>query len=216
MADLASGRYADSNEEWVLDGQPAPPYRRTISRGDIASGTAGLVVSTTQVLTVFPVPVQAGDIFNYVSFLIATAATTSIHAWVALYSGTATGATLLAMGPADNTTGTGWAQGASKLGLASTQSNIGTIGTPQGAGQPAIVAQGPAIWGIGIYQSAATLNAFDAMPGSGAGNGAVAVTGQIPLVSKSASLGAIATAPAVLPAMTPGSGPVPYVLLSRQ
>jgi hypothetical protein len=215
MSDLAGGRYADSEEEWLLDGQPSPPYRRTISRRDIASGSAGLVVSATQVLTVFPVPVQAGDIFDFISFLIATAATTSIHAWVALYNGTATGAALLAMGPADNTTGTGWAVGAQKLALASVVSNIGTVGTPQGPSTPAIVAQGPAVWGVGVYQSAATTNAFDSMPGSGATNGAVAVAGQLPMVTKSAGLGAIATAPAVLPAMTPGNGPVPYLLLSR-
>jgi hypothetical protein len=216
MSDLAGGRYADSEEEWLLDGQPVPPYRRTISRRDIASGAAGLVASTTQVLTVFPVPVQAGDIFGFLSFLIATAATTSIHAWVALYNGTATGAALLAMGPADNVTGTGWAVGAQKLALASVVSNIGTVGIPQGPSTPAIVAQGAAVWGIGVYQSAATLNAFDSMPGSGATNGAVAVTGQAPMVTRSAGLGAIATAPAVLPAMTPGNGAVPYALLSRQ
>jgi len=37
MADLASGRYPDSEEEWLLDGSPLPPYRRTISRRDIAT-----------------------------------------------------------------------------------------------------------------------------------------------------------------------------------
>jgi hypothetical protein len=94
-------------------------------------------------------------------------------------------------------------------------SNVGTVGTPQGPSTPAIVAQGPAVWGIGIYQSGTTVNLFDAMPGSGAANGAVAVTGQAPMVTKAATIAATGTAPAVLPTMTPGNGAVPYVLLSR-
>lgn len=221
MTDLVAGRYPVAEEEWVLDGTPYPPYRRTINRRDIASGSAGLTVGTTQVLSVFPVPVQDGDIFNYVSFLIAVAGGTLAHSWVAVYNGTATGAALLAQVP-DNTTATGWAVGAQKLQLASQiLADITQPGTPQGpSGGPGqwstTPIAGPTVVGVAIYQSGTTLNKFDAMPGSGAANGAVAVTGQIPMATFSAGLGAITTAPSVLPTMTPANGPVPYLLLSRQ
>lgn len=211
MSDLAGGRYPDSFEEWLLDGSPTPPYRQTISRRDIT--TAAIPTVTT--LNVYAVAVQAGDIFNYVSFLVKTAGGTLTHSWVALYNGVGTGAALLAQST-DNTTATGWAVGGQKIQLASTVANIGTIGTPQGGGSAAITPNGPAIWGVGVYQSGTTVNLFDAMPGSGAANGAVAVAGQAPMVTKSGAIAATGTAPAVLPAMTPGNGPVPYLLLSRQ
>lgn len=214
MSDLAGGRYPDSEEEWLLDGQPAPPYRRTISRRDIATGSGGAVIGASNALSVFPVPVQAGDIFGFVSFLVAVVGGTLAHSWVAVYNGVTAGSSLLAQ-VADNTTATGWAVGANKLTLASVVQNIGTVGTPQGPSTGAIVAQGPAVWGVAFYQSGTTLNKFDGMPGGNAGGGLVALTGQVPQVSASGSLGAIATAPATLPAMTPGNGAVPYCLLSR-
>lgn len=216
MSDLASGRYPDSEEEWLLDGQPSPPFRRIagLKRSDIATGSGGATIGVSNQLAVFPLPVQAGDIFQFVSFLAAVVGGTLAHSWVALYNGTAAGAALLAQ-VADNTSATGWAVGANKLTLASVVSNIGTVGTPQGPSTPPIVAQGPAIWGVAIYQSGTTLNKFDGMPGGNAGAGLVAVAGQVPMVSQSGSLGAVATAPAVLPAMTPGNGAVPYGLLSR-
>lgn len=214
MSDLGAGRYPFAEEEWLLDGSPLPPYRRTISRRDIASGSSGLAVAATTILTVFPVAVQAGDIFDFVSFLVAVAGGTLTHSWVAVYNGTATGAALLAQST-DNTTATGWAVGAQKIQLASVVGNIPTVGTPQGPSTPAIVASGPAVWGVGVYQSGTTVNLFDAMPGSGAANGAVAIAGQVPMVTKSATIAATGTAPAVLPTMTPGNGAVPYLLLSR-
>lgn len=216
MADLAGGRYPDSEEEWLLDGQPAPPFRRiaALKRSDIATGSGGATIGTTQALSVFPVPVQAGDIFQFISFLVAVVGGTLAHSWVAVYNGVATGSALLAQ-VADNTTATGWAVGANKLTLAAVVSNVGTVGTPQGPNTGAIVAQGPAIWGVAIYQSGTTLNKFDGMPGGNAGAGLVAVTGQAPMVSTSAGLGAIATAPATLPTMTAGNGAVPYGVLSR-
>src|SRR5579859_6179270 len=137
MADLASGRYPDSEEEWLLDGQPVPPYRRTMSRRDINTGTGGVTCGTTLLASVFAVPVQAGDIFNYVSFLVGTAGATLTHSWAAVYNGTGTGAALLAQ-VADNATATGWATGLQKLQLQSAVSNIGTVGTPQGPSTPAI------------------------------------------------------------------------------
>jgi hypothetical protein len=216
MSDLAGGRYPDSEEEWLLDGSPIPPFRRiaNLKRADINTGSGGATIGVTQQLAVFPVPVQAGDIFQFISFLIAVAGGTLTHSWAALYNGTAAGAALLAQ-VADNTTATGWAVGANKLTLASVVSNVGTVGTPQGPSTPAIVAQGPAVWGVAVYQSGTTLNKFDGISGGNAGAGLVAVTGQVPLVSQSGSQGAIATAPSVLPAMTPGNGAIPYGLLSR-
>ena len=218
MGDLASGRYADSEEEWLLDGSPYPPYRRIagLKRSDIATGAGGATIGVSNFLSVFPAPVQVGDILNFVTLLAAVVGGTLAHSWVALYNGTTAGAVLLAQST-DNNTATGWAVGANKVQLASTVANLGTIGTPQGGGTPAIVPNGPAVWGVANYQSGTTLNKFDGMPGGNAGAGLVALTGQAPMVSASTStIGAVATAPAVLPAMTPGNGAVPYGLLSRQ
>jgi hypothetical protein len=211
MADLASGRYPDSFEEWLLDGSPVPPYRQTISRRDI---TTAAIPGVTQ-LNVYAIPVQAGDIFNYVSFLVKTAGGTLTHSWVALYNGVATGAALLAQST-DNTTATGWATGGQKIQLASQVANIGTVGTPQGPNTGGIVAQGPAVWGIAFYQSGTAGDTIDGMSGSSSSvGGAIAVTGQLPMYSVG-TLAATATAPSVLPAMTATSGFVPYLALSRQ
>lgn len=211
MADLAGGRYPDSYEEWLFDGQPSPPYRATISRRDIASGSTGLALTQAQ-LFVYAIPVQAGDIFNYVSFLAKTATATPTHSWVALYNGTSATATLLAQ--STDATG-GFAVNANKIQLASTVSNIGTAGTPQGAGQPVVVAQGPAVWGVALYNSGATGAVLDGAPG-GQTAGEIAVAGQVPFISQVA-LAATATAPATLAGIAAviGTG-TPYILLSRQ
>jgi hypothetical protein len=211
MADLASGRYPDTEEEWLLDGSPFPPYRRTISRRDITNSA----IPTVTTLNVYAVPVQVGDIFNFVSFLVKTAGGTLTHSWVALYNGVATGAALLAQST-DNTTSTGWAIGAQKIALASAVANIGTIGTPQGGGSAAITPNGPAVWGIAFYQSGTTGDTLDGAIGNASSvAGFVAVTGQVPMYS-TGTLAATATAPAVLPTMAAASGPIPYLLLSRQ
>jgi hypothetical protein len=210
MADLASGRYPDSEEEWLLDGMPVPPYRRTISRRDIVASAAFIPTVTT--LNVYAVPVQQGDIFNFVSFLVKTIGGTLTHSWVALYNGVGTGAALLAQ-VADNTSATGWAATAQKLPLASTVSNIGTVGTPQGPGTAAISPQGPTVWGIAFYQSGTTGDTVDGMSSSAVA-GAVAVTGQVPFYS-TGTLAATGTAPAVLPAMAAAVGGIPYLVLSR-
>jgi hypothetical protein len=211
MADLAAGRYPDSEEEWLLDGMPIPPYRRTISRRDIVASAAFIPTVTT--LNVYAVPVQQGDVFNFVSFLVKTAGGTLTHSWVAVYNGVTTGAGLLAQ-VADNTTATGWAIGSQKLQLASTISNIGTVGTPQGPSTPVISPQGPAVWGIAFYQAGTTGDTVDGMSSSAVA-GAVAVTSQVPFYS-TGTLAATGVAPAVLPTMAAAVGGIPYLLLSRQ
>lgn len=210
MSDLGSGRYPFTEEEWLLDGSPLPPYRRTISRRDITNSA----IPTVTTLNVYAVPVQAGDIFDYVSFLVKTAGGTLTHSWVALYNGVKTGAALLAQST-DNTTATGWAIGAQKIQLASVVGNIPTVGTPQGPSTPAVVASGPAVWGVAFYQSGTTGDTIDGAIGNASSvAGFVAVAGQVPMYS-TGTLAATATAPAVLPTMAAASGPIPYFLLSR-
>jgi hypothetical protein len=209
MSDLASGRYPDSEEEWLLDGQPVPPYRRTINRRDIATGSTGIALTQAN-LFVYAIPVQAGDIFQFVSLLVKTATATPTHSWVALYNGMSTSASLLAQ--STDATG-GFAAGANKIQLASVVSNVGTVGTPQGPSTPAIVAQGPAVWGVALYNSGATGAVIDGMPGGNVA-GAIALTGQLPL-AMSAALAATATAPATLAGLTALAGATPYIVLSR-
>jgi hypothetical protein len=218
MTDLVAGRYPVAEEDWVLDGTPFPPYRRTINRRDI---TGGYALTTTQ-LNVYAVPVQDGDIFNYVSFLVSVAGGTLTHSWVALYNGVATGAALLAQST-DNTTATGWAIGSQKIQLASTvNADVAQPGTPQGpAGGPGQWAvtpvAGPTVVGVAVYQAGTTGDTFDGMAGGAVAGGAV--TGQVAMFS-TGTLAATATAPSVLPTMTAavpsGHGGIPYLLLSRQ
>ena len=210
MSDLPSGRYPDSEEEWLLDGMPFPPYRRTINRRDIATGSTGITLTSAN-LFVYAVPVQVGDIFNYVSFLAKTATGTGTHSWVALYNGVSASAALLAQS-ADVVAG--FAAGANKVQLASAVANIGTIGTPQGGGSPAVTPNGPSVWGVALYNSGASGAVVDGMPGGNVA-GAIAVSGQ-PALALSGALAATATAPATLAGLTAFAGATPYVLLSRQ
>ena len=209
MSDLGSGRYPFAEEEWLLDGSPLPPYRRTISRRDIAAGSTGIALTQAN-LFVYAMPVQAGDIFDFVSILVKTATATPTHSWVALYNGMTTSAALLAQS-ADVTTG--FAANANKLQLQSVVGNVPTVGTPQGPSTPAVVASGPAVWGVALHNSGATGAVVDGMPGGNVA-GAVALTGQLPL-AMSAALAATATAPATLAGLTALAGATPYVLLSR-
>jgi hypothetical protein len=215
MSDLVAGRYPVSEEEWLLDGQPIPPYRRSVNRRDITSATARTL--TTATIFAVAVPVQAGDIFNFVSFIVATAPTATVtHSWAAVYNGVGTGAALLAQ-TADVTSG--YVANANKLALTAAASDVAQPGTPQGAaggpGSWSLVAAGPAVYGVVLYNVTSGTGAIlDGLPG-GTVAGEVAVTGQVPMVS-TGTLATTATAPAVLPTMAAATGGVPYVLLSKQ
>ncbi len=213
MTDLVAARYPLSEEEWLLDGSPYPPYRRGggMKRSDITTTTA--LTLTTATLFAIAVPVQAGDVFNYVSFIASAAPTATVsHSWVAVYNGVGTGAALLAQST-DVTSG--YVANANKIKLNSSVANVGTIGTPQGPSTPAIVASGAAIWGVVLYNVTSGTGAIlDGMTG-GTVAGEIALGNQVPIVS-TGSLSTTATAPAVLPAMTARAGGVPYVVLSLQ
>lgn len=207
MTDLVAGRYPTAEEEWLLDGAPYPPFRRTLSRRDITS----TFVATAATLFVFAVPVQAGDIFNFVQLPVKVATSAGTHSWVAVYNGTGATATLLAQ--STDVTG-GFPLGNVKLQLNSAVANIGTVGTPQGPGTGAIVADGPTVYGVAVYNSGTTGATLDGMAG-GALNGEVLATGQVP-ISSSVALAATATAPSTLAGIAAISGAVPYLLLTRQ
>jgi hypothetical protein len=206
MGDLTGGRYPAAEEEWVLDGMPVPPYRRTINRRDICTTSLAL---TAGKLFVYAIPVQVGDIFDFISF-VATAGSGITHSWAALYNGTGTGATLLAQS-ADATGG--FASGANKLALTQVAANIGTEGIPQGPSTPAITPSGPAIWGVALYNSGTTGATIDGMIG-GSLAGEIALTGQAPLASQ-LTLAATATAPSTLAGLTALAAGVPYIVASR-
>lgn len=211
--DLGGGKYPAYEEEWLLDGSPSQPYRRSLNRRDItAAFTPG---ATSGTLYVVAVPVQAGDVIDVVSFCVKTIATgTSTHSWVAIYNGVATGAALVGAQSADVTTG--FPIGVNNLTLGAIAANIGTQGIPQGPSSAALVPAGAAVWGVAIYNSQGTNGpVIDGMAGGNIA-GEVIHTGQIPLLS-SGTLAATATAPAVLPTMAAATATlgVPYVLLSR-
>ena len=197
MSDLAGGRYPDSDETWVQDGQPSPPDRHGLVKPSGAGNGGMTMISTT--LYVFPFVAQAGDIYKFVRFIVKTqAAATPAHSWAAVYNGVATGAALL--GQAADVTA-GWAAGLQNLALTANPQNIGTVGTPQGPSTAAIVPQGPAVWGLAMYFSGSgTGNILDAAAAAGSLAGEQLRTTQAPLCS-TATVSATATAPAVLPTM---------------
>jgi hypothetical protein len=178
------------------------------------SSTAPTTTTTsTTTITVYAIAVQAGDLFDFVSFVVQAIATgTVVHSWAALYNGTATGAALLAQST-DVTTG--YPVGLNKLQLGSVQGNVGTVGTAQGPSTAAVVNSGPAVWGVALYSPGTSAGAkIDGMLG-GSLAGEIAVTGQVSLVG-TGTITAGATAPSVLPTMTAQAAGVPYVVLSRQ
>jgi hypothetical protein len=207
MSDLVAGRYPLADEQWQLDGAPYPPYRRTCSRS-FGAGTFTLITATAYV---YPVVVQAGDIFNYITVIVKTQATaTSSKCWAALYNGTTSAATLLSQTP--NVTA-GWSTGAQKLQLNATVANTGTVGTAQGPSTAASVNSGAAVWGLVLYSATSgTGTILDAATIGGDVAGNIALT-------QTATLSSTSTAPSSLGSasygtLTAASANVPYAVLS--
>lgn len=213
--DLAGGKYADYNEEWMLDGQPNPPYRRSISRGDITG--AAVTGAATQVPYLVAVPAQVGDVFNYVSFAIGTlAGTPGATSFVVVYSAMPTAsAAATVLGVSAVTTFTA---GANKIALSAPVALAPTIGTPQNAAGSTL-GSGPLVLGVAIVEAWTTTGSqFDCMSGGASAFKGV-LSGQIPFVTKLPTLGG--TPPAVgsssgTTVTAPTTGVLPYVVLSRQ
>jgi hypothetical protein len=217
MTDLVAGRYPVAEEEWLLDGTPYPPYRRTINRRDI-TGAVPVTTTVTTTLTVYAVPVQAGDIFNYITLAVKTAPTGTVaHSWAALYNGVGTGAALL--GQSTDVT-TGYTTGGLKLLLGAAGSDVAQPGTPQGPSTgPGYWATtptaGPTVFGVAVYSPGTTAGVIlDGMLG-GTVTGEQVISTQVALVS-TGTITAGATAPAVLPTMAAVAAGVPYILISKQ
>ena len=212
--DLAAGKYPDYEVEWLLDGQPAQPYRRSISRGDI--NTAAVTGAATQVPYVVAVPAQIGDVINYVSFGIGTlAGTPGATSFVVVYNAMPTAAAAATvLGVSAVTT---YTAGANKIQLSTPVVVAPTVGTPQNA-VSSNLGSGPVVLGVAIVETWTTTGSlFDAMAG-----GATAfkglLTGQLPLVTKLPTLGG--TPPTIgsssgTSITAPATGLVPYVVLSR-
>ena len=212
--DLAGGRYADYNEEWLLDGQPNPPYRRSISRGDV--NTTAVTGAATQVPYVVAVPAQVGDVFNYVTVGIGTlAGTAGSTSFVVVYSAVPTSsAAATVLGVSATTTFTA---GANKIALSTTVALAPTVGTPQNS-QGATFGNGPVVLGVAIVETWTTTGSlFDAMAGGAAAFKGL-LSGQLPLVTKLPTLGGVPPTVGSSSGTTvtaPTTGLVPYVLLSR-
>jgi hypothetical protein len=212
--DLPGGRYPDYEQEWLLDGQPASPYRRSISRGDI--NTAAVTGAATNVPYVAAVAAQVGDVFNFVSFGISTlAGSAGASSFVVVYSAMPTAsAAATVLGVSAVTTFTA---GANKIALTAPVSLVPTVGTPQNAAAQTNNA-GPLVLGVAIVEAwTSSASQYDAMAGGGTAFKGL-LTGQVPLVTKLPSLGG--TPPAVgassgTTVTAPSTGLIPYVLLSR-
>jgi hypothetical protein len=214
MGDLVSGRYPDYFNEWLFDGQPTPPYRQSISRGDV-TGQA-VTGAATQVPYLTAVCAEPGDVFNFVSFGIGTlAGTAGSTSFVVVYSAMPTAsaaATVIGVSAA-----TTFVLGANKIALSSQVSVAGTLYTPQGSA-PSSTQNGPVVLGVAIVETWTTTGSqFDCMSG-----GAAAFKGligsQIPLATKLPTLGG--TPPALnsssgTTVTAPTTGVLPYVVLSR-
>ena len=212
--DLAGGKYPDYETEWLFDGSPQSPYRRSISRGDI--NTTAVTGAATQIPYVVAVPAQIGDVINFVSFGIgALSAAPGATSFVVVYSAMPTAsAAATVLGVSAVTT---FIAGPNKIPLTASVALAPTIGTPQGS-VGSTIGSGPLVLGVAIVEAWGTgASTFDAMAGGAAAFKGL-LTGQIPLVTKLPTLGG--TPPAVgsssgITITAPTTGLVPYVVLSR-
>ena len=191
MTDLTSGKYAQYFEEWLLDGQPAQPFRSNFSRR--ATLLAAGLTATAQTGYVVPVVVQQGDVISKITIGVKTAtSSTPTHGWAALYTGLVTASALITGSQsADDTSGF--------HGSAAAQTF--TLPTPYvvGAAPGSTGTNGPLVLGVMLYNDGGAGGVLDALgQGSEAVAGGVYITGQVPLLFTQASLAAGATAPATL------------------
>lgn len=213
MGDLVSGRYPDYFNEWLLDGQPNPPYRQSISRGDITGAAVTGAASTNAYVTA--VCAEPGDVFNYVSFGIGTlAGTAGSTSFVVVYSAMPTSsAAATVLGVSATTTFTA---GANKIALTAPVTVAGTLYTPQGSA-PASTNNGPVVLGVAIVETWTTTGSqFDCMSGGKAAFKGL-LTGQVPLaqVSSGAVSGVAVGSSSGTGWSNPTTGVLPYVILSR-
>jgi hypothetical protein len=189
MTDLVSGKYPASYEEWLLDGQPAQPFRSNFSRR--ATLLAAGLAATAGTGFMVPVVVQQGDVITSVTVGVKTATSSgTIHGWAAIYTGLTTAATLISQAP-DNTSGFTSSGSAQTFTLSAPY----TVGAAPGS----TGTNGPLVLGVLLYNEGTTGGVLDALgQGSEAVAGGVYVTGQVPLLFTKASMSAGATAPATL------------------
>jgi len=210
MTDLVAGRHPLFNEEWLFDGSPMPPYRRSISRGDVNTVTGA--IGASGVGYVVAVPVQPGDVIHSISFVAgSTAGATLTHSFAAIFNGAASTSALIAQS-ADNT-GASWAANAVRTYTLATPYVVGgTTYTPQGSA-PASTQNGPQILGVMLSVTGTTIPTLHGMAG-GPGTAAPVLAGQVAL-AQTAGSGLTATAPTTLTgAAASATGFVPYVLLN--
>lgn len=199
MSDLASGRYPDTFAEYLLDGQPSPPYRATVSRTAVTG--AAVTGAATQIPYIAACAVMPGDIFNFVSFAIGTlAGTAGNSSFVVVYSAVPTAsAAATVVGVSAATT---FVAGANKIQL-SGQVEVGTK---------------PAVYGVAIVEAWTTTGSqFDGVSGGASAFKGV-IGSQLVLATKLPTLGG--TPPAVgtssgTTVTAPTAGFIPYVVLSR-
>lgn len=212
--DLAGGKYPDYEVEWLLDGQPSPPYRRSISRGDITG--AAVTGAATQVPYVTAVTAQIGDVFGFVTFGIGTlAGTAGNSSFVVVYSGIPTATNnVQVLGVSATTT---FVAGANKIALTAPVALTPTIGTPQNA-VGSTLGSGPLVLGVAIVEAWTTTGSqFDCMSGSKAAFKGL-IGSQLPLAQVAS--GTLGAPPAVGSLAgsgwtNPATGVLPYVVLSR-
>lgn len=213
--DLAGGKYPDYEQEWLFDGQPNPPYRRSISRGDITG--AAVTGAATQVPYVVAVTAQIGDVFNFVSFAIGTlAGAAGATSFVVVYSAVPTAsASATVLGVSATTT---FVLGNNKIALSAPVSVVPTIGTPQN-GTASTFGAGPVVLGVAIVEAwTTTASQFDCMSGAKAAFKGV-LGSQIPLAQQLPTLAGVPPtvgSPSGTTVTAPSTGVLPYVVLSRQ
>lgn len=191
MADLVSGKYAQTNPAWLNNGSPSSFFKENFPRvfctGNNTAVTSAVMLST-------PVHLDAGDIVTNLTFMSGgTAGATLANWWFALYSNASTPA-LLAQS-ADQTT-TAWAANTAKT-LALSSPQLITV---------------PGLYWAAVMVKASTVPTLAGITLENAAAATGAVSGQVVLAQTSGS-SLTATAPATITSGT-AVATVPYVVLT--